>query len=253
MISNSIVIPNIMQKKERIYEVIRLAQTEATSDNACMTVNQKNAAITLLWLTLPLLILAGDYWLNKRDQPAGEIEAAAPPPAITMTTESSGRETPAPATFVLAQIDLDQMLYVSSGEVADGPSGNGQAEFLADFYIDRQPVTLAEYVLFLNDLGRLTWDCGGYDCLEMPGAVEYVRAGMTFEAGQYRVAPDFAARPITEVDRRAAQAYCRWAGKRLPTPAEWQQAMWNFSSVESGPNLDWNPYWRLRCAYTHSD
>lgn len=219
-----------------------------------MTLKQKNAAITLLWMTLALFILAGDYWINKRWQPVRGIETATKPVPATATAEPIALETHTPSVPIRpVQVDLEKMVYVPGGDLVDGSSVGGQADILADFYIDRNAVTVTEYAIFLNDFARLTWDCSGYDCLNMYHSVANVRAGLTVEAGQFRVEQRFAGQPITSVDKRTAQAYCQWTGKHLPTPVEWQHVSRNLFSVESGLSTGKIMDQSLRCTYTPQD
>jgi len=96
------------------------------------------------------------------------------------------------------------------------------------FYIDRAPVTNGQYQQFI--------DAGGYDDprwwtaagwahrrladLKAPmhwqGDGTYVRFGR-----REPIVPD---EPVVHVCFHEADAYARWAGKRLPTEAEWEKA-----------------------------
>jgi len=76
--------------------------------------------------------------------------------------------------------------------------------FLKGFYVDRKEVTQEEYVRFAKMTKR-----------PMP-RIE------VFEDDQSKLLkPEFAAMSVSWDD---AVAYCRWAGKRLPTEAEWEKA-----------------------------
>jgi iron(II)-dependent oxidoreductase len=103
---------------------------------------------------------------------------------------------------------------------------------LAPFWIDAVPVTNREYAAFVDSGGyddsRL-WSSEGWSCLqdeglerprfwrrEGDGACSRVRFGHV-EA----LPPD---EPVQHVCWFEADAYARWAGKRLPTEAEWEKA-----------------------------
>jgi formylglycine-generating enzyme required for sulfatase activity len=90
--------------------------------------------------------------------------------------------------------------------------------YLDAFWIDRTEVTNAQYAVFLNEQGYQremgdSWlDLGDDLCL-----VERVD-------GEYRPKDEYADHPVVTVTWYGAQAYCAWAGKRLPSEAEWEKA-----------------------------
>lgn len=76
---------------------------------------------------------------------------------------------------------------------------------LAAFWIDRFPVTNAQYLAFVEATGHARPDW-------------WRRWGGVFPA-------EYADHPVTGVSGVDAAAYARWAGKRLPTAEEWEAAM----------------------------
>ena len=102
---------------------------------------------------------------------------------------------------------------------------------LAPFRIDVTPVTNAQYLEFIDDGGyarRELWSDAGWAWREADGAVSpkyWQRDGATWTARMFdHAAPVDPRRPVCHVSFHEAEAFARWAGKRLPTEFEWEAA-----------------------------
>ena len=102
---------------------------------------------------------------------------------------------------------------------------------VAPFFVDRTPVTNAQFAEFVDGGGYRSprhWSTAGWEWREREDA----RAPLYWEGGRddwERVRfgvlePIPPAEPVQHVSSYEAEAFAHWAGKRLPTEVEWERA-----------------------------
>ena len=124
-----------------------------------------------------------------------------------------------------------------------------RAVSLASYEIDRAPVTWGQYLPFI--------EAGGYDAkhwwtdagwawrqghgLPRPRHLSRDEAGGWKRAVFGRWEPVDPNAPVLHVTAHEAQAWCQWAGRRLPTEFEWEAAA--VSAAAQHQAFDWGQVW----------
>ncbi len=130
------------------------------------------------------------------------LEAAAP------ASHAASILSTRPLASSIRESDGTEMVLVPGGPFAMGPGR--RPVYLDAFYVDRTPVTNAQFKTFVDVTGYAPIDAGRDRFLA------HWRSG-AFPRGR-------AHHPVVNVSWDDANAYAAWAGKRLPTEAEWEKA-----------------------------
>ena len=117
---------------------------------------------------------------------------------------------------------------------------------LRPFRIDVSPVTNGQYVQFIEDGGyarRELWTDAGWTWKEADAAIApkyWWRDGSEWHSRTFDLAgPIDRRRPVCHVSYHEAEAFARWAGKRLPNEFEWEAAASSDPATGSQRRFPW--------------
>ena len=138
------------------------------------------------------------------------------------------------------------MVHVPGGTARIGSEAGMEHErpvfeaTVGPFFLDRSPVTVAEFGRFVEQTGFRT----EAERFGNAGVLDLTTGGWAMVDGaswRHPLGPDSAAapadHPVTQVSWNDAVAFCRWAGKRLPTEVEWEYAA--RGATRDGPRYAW--------------
>lgn len=193
---------------------------------AALAVLNRSGAVNLA-AYIPYLATSTPTWTAT--QPATATRAASETPLPTNTPEASSTPQPSPtATYtpppsatptvyagqvIGAEIDQMPMVYIPAGTFTMGwrfgePGETAEHIVSLDaFWIDQNEVTNRQYAL-----------CVAAGACTEPGQ------SRSYDRETYYGNSDFDEFPVVFVNWEQAAAYCTWAGRRLPSEAEWEHA-----------------------------
>lgn len=183
----------------------------------------RTIATVTLGLSLAALAAACGQGKDSAGGPSGAVTAPATT-AAQATSATAAAPAGSGAATAFAAGSATAAPAAAGGEMVSVPAGKSIGQDLPAFEIDRTEVTVASY-----------WKCIGAGACTAPGTTQWCN-------GEKK-----ADHPVNCVDYDQAEAYCKWAGKRLPTEAEWNLAAfgpkprlhpWGGGEPTMGPESD---------------
>jgi len=143
------------------------------------------------------------------------IETPSPTPTVAPALEIGATQ--------ISLVDGMVQVYITAGEFLMGTNDTFFARpvhsvYLDPFWMDQHEVTNSQYAQFLNVQGNKLEE--GETWLN----ADHEDVSIVQKNGKWQPKNGYEDHPVVEVSWYGAQAYCEWAGRRLPTEAEWEKA-----------------------------
>ena len=200
-------------------------QNWPVSEGASQPLPKRRTGVVIASVVVVLILLGASgyvgWLLFGRARPAPPV----PPPVVVVTPEPPviPEKPPAPVVPVgMVAVSVGAYTIGRDGADADPLERPAHKVDLPAFFIDRSEVTNAAYKNFVDTTHH---------------KVPSNWSGSSFPEGR----ADF---PVTGVTWQDAADYAAWAGKRLPTEAEWEAA----ARGADGRLYPWGNDWRLGVA-----
>jgi formylglycine-generating enzyme required for sulfatase activity len=170
----------------------------------------------IIFACLLLAVFGGDYLINNINSTETETPAQATVAVTkTLTPAPTKTFTPAPPTFTPTPgigstkdgEDGMMLVFVPEGEFTMGEGSDEHQVILDAFWIDQTEVTNAMYAKCVTD-----GDC------TLP------ESNSSDTHDDYYGNSEFNNYPVINVNWEQANTYCSWAGRELPSEAEWEKA-----------------------------